>query len=245
MQIKLYDGLTYDEICEAARNRWFHVVKGLIYSREENERFAEEIARLWADLATERVLVEEFCDGFYRWLDSICETTRRLTRYLRDEDVPSWARKVDELRFKGKLDFTLEETREFKVEYLSAAHWLAANFCNAAVELAEHARSAPRLAKSPAFARLIRRIILTERFDAGRAIFIEDLLPVTKFVEGIDLRSFALDPKFAGHTFAALSKLKDGRFVAEAETVLRENPKLFALYRKRLERYIKRYKTSE
>ena len=147
--IKAYDGMTYEEVCEASLNDWRFIARGLIYSEETERRFAETVARLWADLATERVLVEEFCDGFYRWLDSICETTRRLTRYLRDEDVPSWARKVDELRFKGKLDFTLEETREFKVEYLSAAHWLAANFCNAAVELAEHARSAPRLAKSP------------------------------------------------------------------------------------------------
>jgi hypothetical protein len=243
--IKAYDGMTYEEVCEASLNDWRFIARGLIYSEETERRFAETVARLWADFATERVSVEEFCDGFYRWLDSFYEVICRSTRYLRDEDVPSWARKVDELRSRGKLDFTLDETREFKVEYLSAAHWLESDFFQAAQLLCECARNAPKLAKSSAFARLIRRIILTERFDGGRRGFIEFLLPVTKFVEGIDLRSFALDPKFAGHTFAALSKLKDGRFVAEAETVLRENPNLFALYRKRLERYINRYKPAE
>ena len=243
--IKIYSNLTYDEIYEAAIKDWRFTTRGIIYSEETKRRLLETVARLWTDFATERVSVEEFCDGFYRWLDSFYEVICRSTRYLRDEDVPSWARKVDELRFKGKLDFTLEETREFKVEYLSAAHWLEADFFEAAQLLCECARKAPQLAKSPAFARLIQQIILTERFDVGRRGFIEFLLPTTKFVEGIDLRSFALDPEFAAYAFYALSKLKDGRFVAEAETVLRENPNLFALYRKRLERYINRYKPAE
>ena len=245
MTVNIYSNLNYEEIYEASLKDWRFVPHGIIYSDEDKRRLTEVVPRLWADFATERISVEEFCDGFFRWLDSFYEVICRSTRYLRDEDVPSWARKVDELRSRGKLDFTLDETREFKVEYLSAAHWLESDFFQAAQLLCECARNAPKLAKSSAFARLIRRIILTERFDGGRRGFIEFLLPVTKFVEGIDLRSFALDPKFAGHTFAALSKLKDGRFVAEAETVWCENPKLFALFRKRLERYIQRYKTSE
>jgi hypothetical protein len=243
--IKAYAGMTYEEVYEASLKDWRFTTRGIIYSEETERRFAETVARLWADFATERVSVEEFCDGFFRWLDSFYEVICRSTRYLRDGDVPSWARKVDELRSRGKLDFTLDETREFKVEYLSAAHWLESDFFQAAQLLCECARNAPKLAKSSAFARLIRRIILTERFDVGRRGFIEFLLPVTKFVEGIDLRSFALDPEFAAYAFYALSKLKDGRFVAEAETVLRENPKWSGLYRKRLERYINRYKSAE
>jgi hypothetical protein len=243
--IKAYAGMTCEEIYEAALKDWRFTTRGIIYSEETQRRLLETVARLWTDFATERVSVEEFCDGFYTWLDSFYETTLRATRYFREEDIPSWARKVRDFWWRAKFSFTEEEKKEILIELTPTQDWLRLNFINAAKVLETYARKAPKLAKSPAFARLVRQIILTERFDVGRRGFIEFLLPVTKFVEGIDLRSFALDPEFAAYAFYALSKLKDGRFVAEAETVLRENPKWSGLYRKRLERYIKRYKPAE
>ena len=71
--IKSYAGMTCEEIYEAALKDWRFIARGLIYSEETERRFAETVARLWADFATET----------FRSRSSATAFTVGLTRFTR------------------------------------------------------------------------------------------------------------------------------------------------------------------
>ena len=99
----------------------------------------------------------------------------------------------------------------------------------------------PKLAKSPFFYQFVRKVILDPRFGRGRASFIQDLLPKVKTFEGIDFTPFLKDRRYGGSVITAFLRLKDGRFVKEAERILESDPQN-SYQRREIRRYIKLHK---
>lgn len=220
--------VTYDEI----REKIVTYFRSIAFTAEQRRSINERTAVLFYDFLADRSSVEDFCAGMFRLLESMYEISLTFPEEVLAEWYQTWDRKT--LKWRPLT----EEELETETSPLASDVYLIGSFL-----VVEILKRKPKVAKSPVFYRFVRDVILDSRFETGRTGFIEQLLPKCKTTEGIDFAPFLTDKRYAGDCFRAFLKLKDGRFVKEAEKFLEIDPKNF--YKRQIKRYIERYKTEE
>ena len=195
------------------------------FTDEQNEDINKKMADLFYRIINDKCSVEEFCDGLFCLLEHIYDISLNIPESV----LKRWYTNV----LSGK---PLEgEERRTKESPLHAEIYLISSFLVTLV-----LKNKPKLAKSPVFYQFVRKVILDPRFERGRRGFIGQLLPKVKTSEGIDFTPFLKDEDYAEVTITALLKLKDGRFVKEAERILEIDPKNW--FKRQIKTYIERYK---
>jgi len=207
----------YEDVC-----RYFSF---FAFTDEQNEDINKKMTDLFYRIINDKCSVEEFCDGLFRLLEHIHDISLNIPQTV----LKRWYTDV----LSGKpLEGEERRTKESPLEmeiFLISSHLVTVVL-----------KSKPKLAKSPVFYQFVRKVILDPRFERGREGFILQLLPKVKTSEGIDFIPFLKDKDYAGVTITALLKLKDGRFVKEAERILEIDPQNW--YKRQIKTYIERYK---
>ncbi len=202
------------------------------FGDEQNRLINERMAVLFDDFLADRSSLEDFCAGMFRLMEYIYEVSLTFP----EEILAQWYTTYD-WRSTDPRPMT-EKELEMADSPLTSEIYLISSFLYEDI-----LKRKPKIAKSPVFYRFVRDVILDSRFETGRTGFIQQLLPRCRTSEGIDFAPFLADKRYAGRTFCALLKLKDGRFVKEAEKMLEIDPKNF--HKRQIKRYIERYKTEE
>ena len=213
--------MSYNEVYEGVC-RYFSF---FAFTDEQNEDINKKMADLFYRIINDKCSVEEFCDGLFCLLEHIHDISLNIPQTV----LKRWYTNV----LSGKpLEGEERRTKESPLEmeiFLISSHLVTVVL-----------KSKPKLAKSPVFYQFVRKVILDPRFERGRTGFILQLLPKVKTSEGIDFIPFLKDKHYAGVTITALLKLKDGRFVKEAERILEIDPQNW--FKRQIKTYIERYK---
>lgn len=197
------------------------------FTDEQNESINKNMAELFYKIVNDKCSVEEFCDDLFRLLENIYKISLKIPETVLQRwytDMYGNPRVGEDLR-------KSESPLEMEVFLISSFIY------------EDVLKRKPKVAKSPAFYQFVRKVILDPRFERSRNGFILQLLPKTKTTEGIDFIPFLTDPDYAGWTINALMKLKDGRFVKEAERILEIDPKNG--FKRQIKTYIERYKETK
>ena len=201
------------------------------------EPLAKDAARIGADLLTGRSSDEEYCSEFLRWLEKAREEVAKIP----PQKVAKWnAIQAEHLKDDKSLRAWGEAYRaysplEFFLEYG------ASNMLHDKIY-----RQAPRLKKSPVFARMVSQIIADERWKLGRRRCLYEIaykISVKVPTLTIDYERFTNDVYYVGAACCLLLRRKDGRFVDSAAKSLERQPKHHCYVY--TQRYVERYKTSE
>ena len=193
-------------------------------AKKQMEDINKKMADLFYGIINDKCSAEEFCDGLFRLLERLHDISLNIP----ESDLKKWY--VD---LSGK-PLEREEWHQKCSPLESNIHLMSYNLLHFLLD------KKPKLAKSPFFYQFVRKVILDPRFGKGRASFIENLLPKVKTFEGIDFTPFLKDRDYAGSVITAFLKLKDGRFVKEAERILEIDPKNWC--EREIKTYIERYK---
>lgn len=215
--------VSHDELYDDVR-RYFSF---FAFTHEQNESINKKMAELFYKIINDKCSVEEFCDDFFSLLEYIYGISLKFSQTV----LNKWYTDIYGKPLEG------EELRETESP-LEMEIFLISSFL-----VEDVLKNKPKLAKSPVFYQFVRKVILDSRFERGRTGFILQLLPKVKTSEGIDFMPFLKDKYYAGWTINALLKLKDGRFVKEAERVLELDPKNW--FKRQIKTYIERYKETK
>lgn len=194
------------------------------FTKEQNESINKNMAELFYQIVNDKCSEEKFCDDLFSLLEYIYEISLKIPQTVLNE----WYTDMYGKPLEGEKLRVMESPLEMEI-------FLISSFL-----LVDVLKNKPKLAKSPIFYQFVRKVILDSRFRRGRCGFILQLLPKVKTSEGIDFIPFLKDTDYAGFAINALMKLKDGRFVKEAERVLEIDPKNW--YKRQIKTYIERHK---
>ncbi len=203
--------LSYEEWFKMNR---FYMSVGT-FEAAQSEEFARRLTELFVSTTAERLTeerVEYFCSGVLSLCDFLFEEAARLPDEAFDNDF----------------------LRPCQRHILAQQH-IGAVVRRIAFDLLPRKRS---LAKSPIFYRMVCRLIGDARFGVARFSVLRYLLGKTGRNDGIDFAALLQDPDFYGSCFTALRRLKDGRFVREAEVALANVPDDDPETRQTIRRYL-------
>ena len=208
-------------------NDWFCVTRPRVHSPyldlDTEVELAEPLTELFIYITAERLTderVERFCSGFLQFLDALYTTAEAFTDETLAKAPHYWRLGP------GKQRFSAYSITNKITQIISR-------------EVFPRKRS---LAKSPIFYRMVRQIIGDERVGEGRFWFIMKILPATGRSDGVDFASLIQDSFLAPACFEALRRMKDWRFVREAQALL-DDPK--TVRRVDMKRYLERFAESQ
>ena len=213
--------ISYDEVYEDVCMHFSFFV----FTDEQNEDINKKMADLFYRIINDKCSVEEFCDGLFRLLEHIYDISLNIPQTV----LKRWYTNFLGKPLEGEELRTRESPLDMEIDLISS-------FLVTLV-----LKNKPKLAKSSVFYQFVRKVILDPRFGRGRASFIQDLLPKVKTFEGIDFTPFLKDRRYGGSVITAFLRLKDGRFVKEAERILESDPQN-SYQRREIRRYIKLHK---
>ena len=185
------------------------------YTEAQYDEFARRLAELFVYATAERLTderVEYFCSG----VTSLCNLVFEEAQRIPDENLVT--------RFFGT-----------KPRPQAAQELMVYVFQVIGRDLLPLKRS---LAKSPIFYRMVCRLLGDPQTGVARNTILRDLLPKTGRGDGVDFAALLQEPNLHEYCFTALRRLKDGRFVREAEAILANAPDDDPCLRQALRRYL-------
>lgn len=202
----------------------FSFFGNIAFSAEQNKYISENMTQHTHAIVNDKCSVEEFCKSIFKLMEEMHSMSLKIPEAILTRWYTSW-------------DGTIR-SKEDRESPLESGIFLLSSFIDGRILTFK-----PQVADSPAFHEFVRKVISDSRFGTGRTGFIAQLLPKTKISDKIDFVPFLKDKRYAGRTILALLKMKDGRFVKEAEEMLEEDPKNF--YRGQIKLYIDRYRDQD
>ena len=197
---------------------WFKIIRLFMsthYTQTQCDEFARRLAELFVYTTAERLTderVEYFCSGVTSLYNLVFEEAQRIP----DENLVT--------RFFG----TKPRPQAAQEVMVHVFQFIGRN-------LLPLKRS---LAKSPIFYRMICQLLGDPQTGVARNTILRDLLPKTGRGDGVDFAALLQEPNLHEYCFTALRRLKDGRFVREAEAILANAPDDDPCLRQALRRYL-------